>query len=155
MYRKDLWSEIGMTPDTWDDVRSGGAKLRAKGHPVGMSLARSNDPNLAWRAVLWSYGGSVQDEGGKNVVLDSKATLEAVKFVVALYKEAMTSEVLSWDDASNNKYIDSGVASYILNPISAYRSAQKINPIASIPVAIAYNLFLDRFIAGITGGAVK
>ncbi len=27
--------------------------------------------------------------------------------------------------------------------------------IASIPVAIAYNLFLDRFIAGNTGGAVK
>ncbi|HXT79779.1 MAG TPA: carbohydrate ABC transporter permease [Acetobacteraceae bacterium] len=27
--------------------------------------------------------------------------------------------------------------------------------IASIPVAIAYSLFLDRFIAGITGGAVK
>jgi multiple sugar transport system permease protein len=27
--------------------------------------------------------------------------------------------------------------------------------IASVPVAVAYNLFLDRFIAGITGGAVK
>src|SRR6185312_5567825 len=27
--------------------------------------------------------------------------------------------------------------------------------IASIPVAVAYNLFLDRFISGITGGAVK
>jgi multiple sugar transport system permease protein len=27
--------------------------------------------------------------------------------------------------------------------------------IASVPVAIAYNLFLDRFIMGITGGAVK
>jgi multiple sugar transport system permease protein len=27
--------------------------------------------------------------------------------------------------------------------------------IASIPVAIAYNSFLDRFIGGITGGAVK
>ena len=27
--------------------------------------------------------------------------------------------------------------------------------IAGIPVALAYNLFLDRFIAGITGGAVK
>ena len=27
--------------------------------------------------------------------------------------------------------------------------------IAAIPVAVAYNLFLDRFIAGITGGAVK
>jgi len=52
MYRKDLWGEIGMTPETWDDVRIGGAKLKAKGHPVGMSLARSNDPNLAWRGVL-------------------------------------------------------------------------------------------------------
>src|SRR5215831_3666163 len=128
MYRKDLWDEIGMTPDTWDDVRSGGAKLKAKGHPVGMSLARSNDPSLAWRGVLWSYGASVQDESGKHVVLDSKAAVEAVKFVAALYKEAMTSEVLSWDDASNNKYIDSGVASYIVNPISAYRSCQQINP---------------------------
>lgn len=27
--------------------------------------------------------------------------------------------------------------------------------IAAIPMATAYNLFLDRFIAGITGGAVK
>jgi multiple sugar transport system permease protein len=27
--------------------------------------------------------------------------------------------------------------------------------LASIPVAVAYNLFLDRFISGITGGAVK
>ncbi|MGH7040560.1 MAG: ABC transporter substrate-binding protein [Acetobacteraceae bacterium] len=128
MYRKDLWDEIGMTPTTWDDVRIGGAKLKKKGHPVGCSLARSNDPNLCWRGVLWSYGGSVQDETGKHVVLDSKGSVEAVKFVAALYKEAMTSEVLSWNDASNNQYIDSGVGSFIVNPISAYRSCQQINP---------------------------
>jgi len=136
MYRKDLWDEIGMTPDTWDDVRIAGAKLKAKRHPVGISLARSNYPNLSWRALLWSYGASVQDESGKHVTLDSKAAVEAVKFVAALYKEAMTPEVLSWDDASNNKYIDSGVASYILNPISAYRSAQQINP------KVADNIFM-------------
>jgi len=128
MYRKDLWGEIGMLPTTWDDVRTGGAKLKAKGHPVGLSLARSNDPNLAWRGVLWSYGASVQDESGKHVTLNSKETLEAVKFVKALYNEAMNDQVLSWDDAGNNKYIDSGVGSFIVNPISAYRSAQQINP---------------------------
>jgi multiple sugar transport system substrate-binding protein len=136
MYRKDLWDEIGMTPETWDDVRVGGAKLKQKGHPVGISLARSNDPNLSWRALLWSYGASVQDESGKHVTLDSKAAVEAVKFAAALYREAMTPEVLSWDDASNNKYIDSGVASYIFNPISAYRSAQQINP------KLADNIFM-------------
>lgn len=142
MYRKDLWDEIGMTPDTWDDVRKGGAKLKAKGHPVGTSLARSNDPNSTWRGVLWSYGGAVQDESGKNVVLDSKGTLEAVKFVAALYKEAMTSDVLSWDDAGNNKYIDSGVACWIANPISAYRTAQQINP------KLADNIYMWKCPAG-------
>jgi multiple sugar transport system substrate-binding protein len=35
----------------------------------------------------------------------------------------MNSEILSWNDSSNNTYLDSGVGSFILNPISAYRSA--------------------------------
>ena len=41
LYRKDLWTEIGMPngPDTWDDLRTGGAKLKAKGFPVGIGLA--------------------------------------------------------------------------------------------------------------------
>src|SRR3954468_13226823 len=100
MYRKSLWDEVGVKPDTWDNVRTGGAKLKAKGHPVGISLGHSNDPNTTWRGLLWSFGGAVQDETGKKVVLNSKETLEAVKYVAALYKEAMTPEVLSWDDAS-------------------------------------------------------
>ena len=127
MYRKSMWDEIGMKPDTWDNLRIGGAKLKAKGNPVGISLGHSNDPNTTWRGLLWSYGGAIQDEAGKQVVLNSKETVEAVKYAAALYKEAMTSDVLSWNDASNNQYIGSGVSSYIVNPISAYRSAQKSN----------------------------
>src|SRR6185437_1563203 len=103
LYRKSMWDEIGMKPDTWDNVRIGGAKLKKKGHPVGISLGHSNDPNSTWRGVLWSYGGAVQDKEGKRLDLQSKETIEAVKFVAALYKEAMTSEVLSWNDSSNNR----------------------------------------------------
>jgi multiple sugar transport system substrate-binding protein len=127
MYQKSLWDEIGMKPDTWDSVRIGGAKLKAKGHPVGISLGHSNDPSTTWRGLLWAYGGAIQDETGKKIVLNSKQTIEATKFVAALYKEAMTSEVLSWNDASNNQYLASGVASYIVNPISAYRTIQQSN----------------------------
>jgi multiple sugar transport system substrate-binding protein len=76
---------------------------------------------------LWSYGASEQDEHGKKIVLNSKEAVEAVKYAAALYKEAMTSDVLSWNDSSNNQYIVSGVSSYIINPISAYRTAQKAN----------------------------
>ena len=127
MYRKSMWDEIGMKPDTWDNLRIGGAKLKAKGHPVGLPLGHSNDPSTTWRGLLWSYGASIQDEAGKKIVLNSKEAVEATKYVAALYKEAMTSEVLSWNDASNNQYLVSGVGSYIINPISAYRTFQKSN----------------------------
>lgn len=127
MYQKSLWDDIGMLPDTWENVRKGGAKLKAKGHPIGMPLGHSNDPNANWRGLLWSFGASIQDPHGKRIVLHSKEAIEAVKFGAALYKEAMTSDVLSWNDSSNNQYIDSGVGSYIINPISAYRTAQKLN----------------------------
>jgi multiple sugar transport system substrate-binding protein len=127
MYRKSMWDEIGMLPDTWDNLRQGGAKLKAKGHPVGISLGHSNDPSTTWRGLLWSYGSSEQDEAGKKIILDSKGAVEATKYVAALYKEAMTSDVLSWNDSSNNQYLVSGVGSYIINPISAYRTFQKSN----------------------------
>jgi multiple sugar transport system substrate-binding protein len=127
MYQKTLWDEINVVPDTWDNLRTGGAKLKAKGHPVGISLGHSNDPSTTWRGLLWSYGAAVQDEAGKQIVLDSKEAVEATKYAAALYKEAMTSDVLSWNDSSNNQYIVSGVSSYIINPISAYRTAQKAN----------------------------
>jgi len=127
MYQKSLWGEIGVLPDTWDNLRTGGAKLKAKGHPVGISLGHSNDPSTTWRGLLWSYGAAVQDEAGKKIVLGSKETVEATKYAAALYKEAMTPEVLSWNDSSNNQYIASGVGSYIINPISAYRTTQKAN----------------------------
>lgn len=151
IYRKDLWDEIGVVPDTWDNVRVGGAKLKAKGHPVGCSLGHSNDPSLCWRGVLWSWGASVQDKEGKNIVLNSKEAVEATKFVTALYKEAMTGDVLSWDDSSNNKYLDSGIGSFIVNPLSAYRTAQQINP------KLADNIFFLKFpkgpVAQMVGGA--
>lgn len=136
LYRKDLWDEIGMKPDTWDDIRKGGAKLKAKGHPVGIGLAHSNDPNNSYRSILWSYGAAITDKTGKQVVLNSKETLEAVKFVKALYKEAMDPEVLSWDDAGNNRFIGSGRGSWIHNPISAYRSTQKSNPELADKIAL-------------------
>jgi multiple sugar transport system substrate-binding protein len=131
-----------MTPDTWEDVRKGGAKLKAKGHPIGIGLGHSVDPNNSYNSMLWSYGASVSDESGKNVTIDSKETLEVVKFVTALYKEAMTPEVLSWDDSSNNRFLASSRGSWIHNPISAYRTIQKSNP------ALADKIFVWKTPAG-------
>jgi multiple sugar transport system substrate-binding protein len=127
-YRRDLWDSVGMYPDTWDDVRVGGAKIKQKhGNPVGIGLASEIDTNMALRAVMYSFGSSVQDEQG-NVVLNSKETLEAVKFVQALYKECMTEEVFAWDASSNNRFMISGKGSLALNAISITRTAEKSAP---------------------------
>jgi multiple sugar transport system substrate-binding protein len=129
LYRKDLWTEIGMPngPDTWDEVRQGGAKLKAKGFPVGIGLAHHNDSRNSWRAIMWSYGGSEVAKDGKTLTYNSKEVREALKFMKALYKEAMTPEVLAWDDASNNRLLASGRGSWIHNPISAYRTIEGQN----------------------------
>ncbi|MGH7384298.1 MAG: ABC transporter substrate-binding protein [Candidatus Rokuibacteriota bacterium] len=130
LYRKDLWTEIaGMPngPDSWNDLLVGGRKLKAKGHPTGIGLAHHNDSRNSWRAIMWSFGGSEVAKDGKTLTWDSKPVREALTFMNALYKETMTPEVLSWDDASNNRFLASGRGSWIHNPISAYRTIEKQN----------------------------
>ena len=137
-YRKDLWGGVGVFPDTWEDVRIGGAKIRKKyGIPLGIGLSeRDDDSEMAVRAILYSFGASVQDAEG-NVVINSKQTLEAVKFVRALFKEAMTPEVLSWDPSSNNTFMLDGRGSLALNAISITRTAEKENPEMSRKIWLA------------------
>ena len=125
-YDKDLWGDIGMAkgPDTWDDMRVGGAKIKKKhGIPVGVGLSAEIDTGMAMRAIMYSHGASVQDEAG-NLVLNSKNTLESIKFVKALFEEAMTPEVLAWDASSNNRAMLSGKVSAVLNAISVTRTAE-------------------------------
>ena len=65
-----------------------------------------------------------------------------MKLARAIYKEAMEPEVLSWDDASNNRFLASGKGCWILNPISAYRTIQQSNP------ELADQIFLWKTPAG-------
>jgi multiple sugar transport system substrate-binding protein len=129
LYRKDLWTEVGMPngPETWEDLRVGGGKLKKKNFPVGIGLAHHDDSRASWRAIMWSYGASEVTKDGKTITYNSKEMREALKFNKALYKEAMTPEVLAWDDASNNRFLASGRGSWIHNPISAYRSIEGQN----------------------------
>jgi len=63
---------------------------------------------------------------------------------------------LTFISSSNQKPITLGVATDLIRGDVFYWGEIMAGAlIASIPVAIAYNLFLDRFISGITGGAVK
>ena len=126
-WRKSMFDEVGMKPDTWDDIRAAGKKIKDKRNvPVGIGLAQEIDTAMAMRAILYSFGGSEQDEQGR-LVLGSKNTVEAVKFVKARYQETMTPEVFSWDASSNNRAMLAGRASVVLNAISVTREAENKN----------------------------
>lgn len=130
VYRMDLLEEVGeKVPDTWEDVHRIGKKLKAKGHPLGIQLAHSNDSNFINRGILWSHGAKLVEDDSETIAINSPEGLEAFKFVKALYNDSMEQEVLAWDDRNNNVCMVSGKCSMIFNPISAYRSAIRENAV--------------------------
>jgi multiple sugar transport system substrate-binding protein len=128
LYNKSHFDAAGLkVPDTWDDLLKAGRELKKRNHPVGIAISQCNDANTTFWSILWCYGGKVLEADGKTIAMrtpEMKATLEYYK---ALYDGAMTNEVLSWDDASNNRCVVSGHCSWIHNPISAYETARSKN----------------------------
>jgi len=63
---------------------------------------------------------------------------------------------LTFISSSDEKPVTLGVATDLVRgDIFYWGELMAAALISSVPVAIAYNLFLDRFISGITGGAIK
>src|SRR5437899_10744321 len=124
-YRKSWFDEIGYStfPQTWEQYHDAGKKLKAKGRPLGQTLGHTfgDAPTFSY-PYLWSYGGKEVDEKGK-LVLDSKETLESVRFMTAFWKDAHDEGGLAWDDTNNNRAVLSGTISATLNGASIYIEA--------------------------------
>lgn len=128
-YLKSVWANVGYVngPRTWDDLITAGQRIKQR-HPeiqipIGIGFSQDIDSNMATRAIMWSFGSAIQDQNS-NVVLNSEETVKAVEYGVRLFREVMSPAVLSWNAASNNLALNARQTSYILNSISAYRSAQ-------------------------------
>jgi len=130
-YREDWLQEIGHTkfPDTWDEFREVGKKLKAKGRPIGQAFGHSeNDPNSYCYPLMWSFGAMEVEKDGKTVALDKKGALEAVKYNTALWHDALDQGGLSWDDSSNNRTFLAGSISVTQNGASIYLTAREKFP---------------------------
>ena len=128
-YRKSWLAEAGSPdgfPKDWDTFRTVGKKLKANGHPIGQTAGHTfGDAPGWWYPYLWSWGGKEVEADGKTVVLNSKETIESVKFAVALWKETMDEGGLAWDDTSNNRAFLSGSIGASNNGASIYLEAKK------------------------------
>ena len=125
-YRKSWFDEIGLTsfPDTWAKYREAGKLLKAKGRPIGQTLGHAYGDALVFSyPYLWSWGGQEVEADGKTVVLDSKATVESVKFMTGFWKDAHDEGGLAWDDSSNNRAFLAGTICATSNAASIYIEA--------------------------------
>jgi multiple sugar transport system substrate-binding protein len=127
-YRKSWFEEIGLSkfPETWEQYRDAGKKLKAKGRPIGQTLGHTfgDAPNFAY-PFLWSWGGKEVEADGKTVVLNSKETLESVKYMVGFWKDAHDEGGLAWDDSNNNRAFLSGTICATNNGASIYIEAKR------------------------------
>jgi len=129
-YRRSLWeaAEMPNGPTSWDELLAGGARIKAEqGVQMGLGMSNEVDSRMAAQTLMWAYGAGIQD-ANENVTINSPETIAAVEYMAELFKQAMTPEVFGWNAASNNQLLVAGRASYILNSISAYRTAQKDQP---------------------------
>ena len=126
-WRVSMFKDIGLNefPKTWDAYRDAGKKLKAKGFPIGQSLGQSfGDPVGFAYPFLWSFGGAEVDDKGK-VAINSKETIEAVKYMTGFWKDSMDEGGLAWDDSSNNRAFLASTISSTLNGASIYIEASR------------------------------
>ena len=121
-YRKSWFAEVGANefPDTWEKYHEVGKKLKAKGRPIGQTLGHTfgDAPTFSY-PYMWSWGGREIDESGK-VVINSKQTIDSVKFMTSFWKDAHDEGGLAWDDSNNNRAFLSQTISATLNGASIY-----------------------------------
>ena len=110
-------------PKTWQQYHEVGKKLKAAKHPIGQTLGNTfGDAPTFTYPLMWSFGGQEVDAKGK-VVIESKETIESVRFMAQFWKDAHDEGGLAWDDSNNNRAFLSGDISASLNGASIYVAA--------------------------------
>jgi ABC-type glycerol-3-phosphate transport system substrate-binding protein len=111
---------------TWDTFLVAAEKLHKAGYPFGLPLGVTTDTQQWVGALFKSFGADLVDEKGTSTVFS-----DSVRRVLDYSKRLapfLPASVVSWDDASNNKWLISGQGSLIFNPPSAWAVAKRDAP---------------------------
>ncbi|MBK1658932.1 ABC transporter substrate-binding protein [Paracraurococcus ruber] len=150
VYRESAVREAGYSgiPTEHDKFLDLCRKLRAANKPAGFTLGNAvGDGNGYANWLVWSHGGFLVDEAGK-VAINSKQTVEALKYAAELQK-TFPPGTLSWSDVSNNRAYAANECFLTQNGVSLY-FALKNDPATA---AIAADTNHAPMPAGLVGSA--
>ncbi len=128
---------------TFDAFLKAAQDCHKGGHPFGIGLGSTADNVDTAGAIFHGFGAMLVNEKG-DITVKSDAVRQALEF----YKKLMAvlpADVAAWDDASNNKFLVSGQAAFIMNPPSAWAVAKRDAP------KVAEQLWTHGFAAGPKG----
>jgi multiple sugar transport system substrate-binding protein len=123
VYRKSILQQVGYdkAPDDHAGFLTLCQKLKAAGKPAGFALGNAvGDGNGFASWLLWSHNASLLDEEG-NVIINSKQTVAALKYLKELYPTFIAGTT-SWNDVSNNRAYSAQDISLTANGVSLYFS---------------------------------
>ena len=123
VYRKDYFQQAGVakTPETWDEFHDAVKKMAAINKPIGQTFAQTfGDAPTFFYPLMWSFGGKEVQDDGKTIAINSKETIDAVKFAKVLWDDGLDHRAASWDDSGNNTAFLADEISATLNGASIY-----------------------------------
>jgi multiple sugar transport system substrate-binding protein len=121
VYRKSIIHAAGYdrVPDDHAGFLALCQKLKAAGKPAGFALGNAvGDGNGFANWLLWSHNASLLDEEG-NVIINSKETVAALKYLKELYPTFIAGTP-SWNDVSNNRAYSAQEIALTFNGVSLY-----------------------------------
>jgi multiple sugar transport system substrate-binding protein len=120
-------------------------KLQKAGKPAGFALGNAvGDGNGFASWLLWSHNASLLDEEG-NVIINSKETVAALKYLKELYPTFIAGTP-SWNDVSNNRAYSSQEVWLTANGVSLY-FALKNDPATAAIAEDTVHQFLPKGLA--------
>ncbi|MFI5033674.1 MAG: ABC transporter substrate-binding protein, partial [Reyranellales bacterium] len=111
---------------TYDTFLKAAEACHKGGHPFGIGLGGTADSVDTAGAIFHGFGAMLVNEKG-DITVKTDAVRQALDFYKKL-QAFLPPDVAAWDDASNNKFLVSGQASFIMNPPSAWAVAKRDAP---------------------------
>jgi multiple sugar transport system substrate-binding protein len=147
VYRKSVLQSVGYdkVPEDHAGYLELCRKLQKAGKPAGFALGNAvGDGNGFADWLLWSHNASLLDEEG-NVIINSKETIAALKYLKELYP-TLIAGTPSWNDVSNNRAYSSQEIALTANGVSLY-FALKNDPATAAVAADTEHQLLPKGLA--------